>query len=263
MVAADRQQYLDKCSDYQSSIDTMLAWENKVLSEMADDPVEIALGKVKLTNAMLDIFSYYLILNDISVSLLEKKNDDAISNARKTLTKAVVYLEEIVSPFLDAPYGDYQDRLDNLTQVNAKERYLLVRKLGLTVDLLKNVCGDNPKWKWMLSDLEGRFVTVAKNIFDLKNAITNTDPRSPNYEPSVYHLKRVKRLLSKAADLYREKYELVSNTEADFKKSIEFLSALRYIHSVLGESEESEFVKKKIDTWSAKLEADIKRKKDL
>jgi hypothetical protein len=108
-------------------------------------------------------------------------------------------------------------------------------------------------------ELEGRFAAVAKNILDLKNAVANTDPRSSNYEPTVYHLRMIKKLLMQAADRYREKYELSTNRIDDFKQGINFLSALRRIHALMGDREEAETVKKKLEIWSAKLETDIKR----
>jgi hypothetical protein len=259
MMADDRQLYLDRCSDYQSSIDTILAWEKNFLAKMPEDPFELAAGKVKLANEMLDLSSYYIILNKLSMAILKKKNEVSINNARKSIIRAITMMEEVVSPYLDVPYGDYQERVERLAQVGAKERYLLLRKQGLAIDLLKNTYGENTKWKWSFVDLEGRFITVTKNFLDLKNAVYNTDLRSPDYEPTLYHLRLIKKLLSKGADMYREKYEIVSHLEADFKKSIAFLGALRYIYSMLGEAENAELIKKKIEVWSEKLEADIKR----
>jgi hypothetical protein len=134
--------------------------------------------------------------------------------------------------------------------------------MGLTIQLLENAYGDNTKWKWSFVELEGRYAAVAKNILDLKNAVANTDPRSPEYEPTVFHLRLIKRLLSQAADRYREKYELSTNRIDDFRQGISFLSALRRIHIVLGNREEAEILKRKLDIWSAKLEKDV-TKKDL
>ena len=94
---------------------------------------------------------------------------------------------------------------------------------------------------------------------DLKKAVVNTDPRSPEYEPTVYHIRLIKKLLAQAADRYREKYELSSRNIEDFKIGIRFLSALRRIYSVIGNRDEVEFAKKKLDSWTAKLEADIRR----
>jgi len=70
------------------------------------------------------------------------------------------------------------------------------------------------------------------------------DPRAPDYEVTIYHLRTIKRLLSQAADRYREKYELSTNRIDDFKLAINFLGALRRIHVLLSERDEAETVKK-------------------
>ncbi|MDR2447011.1 MAG: hypothetical protein LBD58_06940 [Treponema sp.] len=256
------QQYLDKCSDYQSSIDTILAWKAKFLSETPETPAESALSKVKLANGTLDLSSYYLVLNALSVSMLNKKNEDAINNARKSIVDAITFMEGVVSPFLDAPYGEYEDKLELLASFSAQERYFLVRKLGFSIDLLKAAYGENPKWKWMLVDLEGRSITIIKNFLDLKKAVANTDLRSPDYEPTVYHLSLIKKLLSRGANIFREKYELTYKLPNDLKKSIDFLNSLRYLHSMLGESGDAESLKRKIDTWNEKLKKDLKEKEN-
>ena len=124
---------------------------------------------------------------------------------------------------------------------------------------MENAYGDNTKWRWTFVELEGRFAAVAKNILDIKNAISNSDPRSPHYEPTVYHLRMIKKLLNQAADRYRGKYELSTSRIDDFKQGINFLSSLRRILVLLGDREEAETIKKKLEIWSAKLETDIKR----
>jgi hypothetical protein len=66
-----------------------------------------------------------------------------------------------------------------------------------------------------------------------------------------------------AADRYREKYELSTNRIDDFKQGMIFLSALRRFHIILGDREEAETVKKKLDIWSVKLESDIKKQQEF
>ena len=111
-------------------------------------------------------------------------------------------------------------------------------------------------------ELEGRYAAGVKNLIDLKNAVANTDPRSPNYEPTMRHLQLIKKLLMQAADRYREKYELSTNRIDDFKMGINFLGALRRFHAVLGDRDDAETVKKKLDIWAAKLDADIKKNEE-
>jgi hypothetical protein len=189
--------------------------------------------------------------------MLKLRNEEALNDARKALYKAVIYLEEVVSKYIDAPFSDYEDKLEEIASLDAAGRYLLARKLGLCLQLLKNAYGDNTKWRWAFVELEGRCTTVIKNIYDLKNAVSNTDPRSPNYEPALRHLRLIKKLLMQAADRYREKYEMSTNRIDDFKMAIHFLGALRRLHIVMGDRDDAETLKKKLDIWSAKLEKDI------
>jgi hypothetical protein len=193
---------------------------------------------------------------------LKVKNEDALNEGRKSLYKSVIYLEETVSNYVDAPYSDYEDKVAEIESFSTSSRYLLVRKMGLAIELLENAYGDNTKWRWSFVELEGRYAAVAKNIIDLRNAVANTDPRSPDYEPALYHLRLVKKLLMQAADRYREKYELSTSRMADFKMGISFLGALRRLHAVLGDREDAEAVKKKYEIWTIKLENDFKKKEE-
>jgi hypothetical protein len=54
---------------------------------------------------------------------------------------------------------------------------------------------------------------------------------------------------------------LATKNVEDFNMGIRFLSALRRLYSLLGPRDEVEMTKKKLDIWSAKLEADIKNSK--
>jgi hypothetical protein len=260
----DKIQYEEKCADYQSAINSIKSWEEKTLAEMPEAPAELACVKIKLADEMLDLMSHYLALNGLSQSLLKKKDEEMLNNGRKSLIKAVSYMEETVSPYLDVPYSDYQDKLELIEQVAMDKRYLLIRKMGLAGDLLKYAYGGNSaRWRWSFVEIDGRVATIAKNFFDLKNALVNMDPRSPCYEASVYYLRLLKKMLPRSAASYREKYELAANVPTDFQKAIDFLNAMRYVHFILGEADDAEMFKKKADIWSAKLKADKETKKAI
>ena len=171
-------------------------------------------------------------------------------------------MEEIVSPFVDVPFSDYEGKLAEIADVDAANRYLLVRKIGFVLELLQNSYGVNNKWKWAFVDMEGRYTAVTKNVLDLKKAIVNTDPRSPHYEPTLLHLRLIKKLLNRTASRYRDRYELSTKNPDDLTQAIRFLGSLRRIHTLLGEPSEVEIAKKKSEIWSSILEAAIKKKKE-
>jgi hypothetical protein len=255
----ERIQYRDKTKRYRVLIESVLVKEKKSLETIKQNPEASALACLSLAEDMLNLASYYIAQNGISQSVLKIRNEGALNEARKSVYKGVIYLEQVVTTLLDVPYVEYEENVEHIAPVNAQRRYFLVRKMGLAISLLKNAYGENSKWKWAFVELEGRYATVAKNIIDLRNAVSNTDPRSPNYAPTVYHLRLIVRLLMQAADRYRERYELSTNRVSDFEMGISFLYALRRIHLIMGDRERAWDVKRKLDIWENKLKTDIQR----
>jgi hypothetical protein len=259
----DRRQYLERTAVYQERIDQLLKQEKIVQAHIHEEETQGAVKRIALVEDMLNLTSCYIILNGIYESMLKARNEDALNDGRKAIYKSIIYMEELVSNYVDEAFTEYEEKLEALHFLDAGQRYLLVRKIGFTIQLLENSYGNNTKWRWSFVDLEGRYAAVAKNIFDLKAAVTNTDPRSPQYEPTVYHLRLIKKLFRAAANRYRQKYELSTNSFDDFKQGITFLSGLRRIHFLMGEREEGELLRKQLDIWSVKLDMDMKRKVKL
>jgi hypothetical protein len=255
----ERLLYREKIKKYRDLIDAGLAGERKALEEIKQGPEAPALKLLSLAEDMLDLASCYIIQNGISQSVLRIRDEEALNEARKSIYKSVIYLERVVTALLDAPYSEYEEKLEQIAPLNAAQRYFLVRKMGLAINLLENAYGENSKWKWAFVELEGRYATAAKNIINLRDMVSNTDPRSPDYAPTVYHLRLVVKLLMRAADRYRERYELSTDRVGDFEKGISFLSALRRIYLVTGDRENAWEVKRKLDIWEAKLKADVQR----
>ncbi|MFA6507257.1 MAG: hypothetical protein WCT14_14255 [Treponemataceae bacterium] len=257
-----RHLYLEKAKQYRETIDNILLREKNILAVMDKDSNGAAFKRLMLADEMLNIASNFLVMHGMSTNMLGVKNEDALNEARKSLYKSVIYLEEIVTGLVDSPFSDYEDKFAEISSFDAARRYGLVRKLGLAIRLVEDAYGDNTKWKWAFVELEGRFAAVAKNLFDLKGAVVNLDMRAADYETTVYHLRTVKRLLMQAADRYREKYELSTNRIDDFKLAIAFLNSLRRLNSLVGDRDEAETVKKKAEIWAAKLEADQKKQEE-
>ena len=255
----DRHLYYEKVRPYVSMTRTLLNTEKRLIVEARKNTPESPLKKLLLCDEMLNLASNYIAVNGISLAVLKTKNEEALNDARKSIYKAVIYLEETVSNFIDAPFSDYEEKQAMIESFDPNQRYNLICKMGLAIDMIKLAYGDNSKWKWTFVDLEGRFAAVAKNIVNLKNVYVNSSPESPYYDSCVYHLRLIKKLLAQAADRYREKYELSTGQTSDFKTGINFLAALRRLHIVLAESEDSQEIKKKLTIWSTKLEADLKK----
>jgi hypothetical protein len=257
------QYYYEKTKGFRVSINAILGREMSVQSLIRRDPAGAAYRKLALAEDMLNLASNYLILNSASLYLLRLKNYAALDLGRKAVFRGIGYLEELVTGYVDVPFSLYESKLRELELVEPERRYDLIRKMGLAVRLLENAYGEGERWRWVFVELEGRFAVVAKNIFDLKTAVVNSAPQSPHYAPSVRHLRLIKKLLQQAADRYRTRYELFSHETADFKKAVDFLMALRRIHILIGERDEAAMVRKKIDGWSMKMEADFRAKENV
>lgn len=256
-----RQVYAERVATYQQQIDALLIREKNMVNMIEKDSNGASYKRLMLTDEMLFLTTLFLAKHYLSVSELGVKNEDALNDARKTLYKAVIYLEEVVTNYIDAAFSEYEDKVMEIRNLPEAKRYYLIRKLGLAIRLVVDAYGDNTKWRWTFVELEARFAAVAKNILDLKAASKNgLDPHSPEYDDTVYHLRLVKRLLQQAADRYREKYELSTGRIDDFRLAINYLLALRRIHIILGESSEAEEIKRKAGIWKEKMEKDHKKK---
>jgi hypothetical protein len=258
----DKQTYHDRAKYYRTMASASLKTEKELLASKIKNLSEAPFIKIKLVDEMLNLTSNYIAINGISNAVLKNKNEESLNDGRKSMYKAVIYLEEIVGNYVDAPFSEYEEKLAAIEIIDSAQRYNLIRKMGLTLDLLESAYGDNSKWRWTFVELEGRFAVVAKNIIDLKYATANARPDSPDYEPVVYHFRLVKKLLAHSADRYREKYELSTGAISDFRTGIAFLNALRRLFFVTNDRDEVEDIKKKLAIWTTKLEADIKKQED-
>lgn len=259
-ISADaKKKYFERIKEYKSIIEEMQRREKSISSTIQSDENGAEYKKLMLADEVLNRISYYVLMNELSVNLLGVKNEAFLNDARKDLYKSIMYLEETVSNYLDVPYSEYEEKVEKIEAYDDEKRYKLIQKLGYSIQLVKDGFGANSKWKWSFVELEGRFATVAKNILNLKTFVSGLDPRVPGYETRLAHIALVKSMMQQAADRYREKYELSTNRIDDFQYAINFLSALRRLHIVIGEPEETDTVKKKIDVWKTKLEADARK----
>ncbi len=253
--------YALRVSHYKQEIDQIQQREKTMLLAIERDEEKSAASfkRLSLAEDALNQASLYLLLNNISLSLLGVKNENFINYARKECYDSIIYLEKTVSDFIDVPFSDYQEMVEAIEDYPDEKRYHLIRKLGYTIDAVKEDFGDNSKWKWSFVDMEGRFAVVCKNLINLKTFVGNLDPRVEGYATRVNYMRLSKEWMNKAADRYREKYELSTNRIDDFKLAINFLSALRRLHMILGEGDQAETVKRKLDVWKAKMEDDDKK----
>ncbi len=251
--------YAEKVKEYRKSIEQILIRERNLLEAIRRDPGGAAYKRLQLVEDCLNMVSYFLLLNHLSIALLGIKNEAYLNDARKGCYKGVIYLEQIVTPHVDVPFSEYERHLAEIADIEDENRYELLRKLGFAIHSVIDGFGDNTKWKWSFVELEARYAVISKNMINLKTFIAGLDPRIRGYEARIAHLQLTKRLLQQSADRFREKYELSTLRIDDFKQAIGLLSALKRLHLLLGEHQEAEIVKKKIEIWTQKMDADEKK----
>ena len=258
--AEAKRRYFERVKEYKSVIDQILHRETSLISALKGDEKGADYKRLTLANDSLDLVSYHVLMNSLSVALLGVKNEAFLNDARKGCYKSIIYLEEAVTPFIDVAFSEYEEHLARIEGFKDEPKYKLLRKLGFAIQSVMDELGENSKWKWSFVELEGRYATVAKNLLNLKTIVAGMDPRVEGYATRVAHLNLAKRLLQQAADRYRQKYELSTLRADDFKLAISYLSALRRLHIVLGESNDSDELRKKIEIWKTKMETDSRKR---
>lgn len=258
--SAARSKYSERIKEYKTQIEEILVKEKNILAVLKDGEDDSSYKRLVLADDSLNMVSYYLLMNQLSLAFLGVKNENMLNDARKRIYQSIIYMEQVVSDYIDYPYSDYEDKLEMIGNYDDKQRLDLIKKLGFSITSVKEGYGGNSRWKWSFVEIEGRFGTIAKNFINLKTFVAGMDPRIEGYEIRTKHLSLVKDLLNDAAKRYREKYELSTFRIDDFKKAIQYLSALRRLMAMLGDSASNDELKKKIDIWKAKMEADQHKK---
>lgn len=266
-----RKRYAERIHEYKHAVDQIesrnkqqeLYIQNSSKAPAEPEALrELNLKRFSLSNEYLNLVSYYDLMNALSVSLLGVKNEGYLNEARKCCYKSIICMEEIVSPSVDVPFSEYEQGVESVQEVADSGKYEFLKKMGFSIDSVEEGFGTNSKWKWSFVELEGRYAVITKNLINMKTFLAQLDPRVEGYSQRLSHINLAKRLLQQSADRYREKYELSTQRLDDIKQAILLLSALKRMHMLLGEVEESEVVKKKIDIWKAKMEDD-QRKQEM
>ncbi len=257
-----RKRYNDFIKEYKGASAAILEEDRRESAGLRKGDLAQTETRVKLANRALNLVAYYTLMNSLSLALLNVRNDSILNEARKACYKAIIHLEDVVSTCIDCPFGDYEAGVAAIDGVlGDKEKHDLVRKLGYSIASVKDGFGSNSKWKWSFVEIEGRFAVVVKNLINFKNLLAKLDPSHRSYDAVLYHLGLAQRTLEKSALDYREKYELVTRRHDDMERAIAFLSALRRVYVLLGESDKAEGLKRKVDVWRTKLTTDLKGKK--
>jgi hypothetical protein len=215
------------------------------------------LNTLSIASFFLDLVTIYCAMTDLSLSLLGYKNESYLDTGRKSLYKALILMEGVVSNAIDIPLNENYELLNALEGFAEKEQLRLVRKIGYTISLLEDRYGTNSKWKWSFVEIEGRYAVITKNLFNFRRYQEKNNPNIEGFDERYDYMLLIKDLLLKSSNRYREKYELTNHSPEDMKKAIDFLRALKRIHILFKENSEVQNVSKRMELWSQKLEADM------
>ena len=190
ITSENRADFFDKIKPIKAVIKESLEREKSMVATIRHDNSGVEYKKLILCEEMIYVATLYISINTYSLELLDVKNQDALNDARKSIYKAIIYLEEIVSNVVDCPYNELESKLATISNTPIEKRFYLIKKLGFVIQLLSDALGDNTKWKWSFVEIRGRYTAVAKNLVDMKAASKDYfDPSSANYDTTVLYVR--------------------------------------------------------------------------
>lgn len=267
ITKAEKAAYNNQIKEYNLEIDKCKANLKDLMGKMRSMPkikpylnLEAALVHVK-------IISLFIKMNDISLEMLDQKNESLLNTARKEIYKVLQLLEEVVGSDIDRSLRENEEYIKKIDKVNPAQILNLIRDIQAVVKKLIERMGESSKWKWSFVDIQGRIAVIAKNFVNFSDIQKYRDPRTEFYRERLELLKICKDGLNETAKHFRTRYEVSTNVPADMIKAIEFLSVLRKIIVTMGDSGEAVKLKNTIDALRQRMEADekkkdIKKKKD-
>ncbi len=253
-----RKKYFELIAPYKKSVSELNEAEKRIeVILKGNDPGE-SYKRLALAEDNLTVVSYYLVMNSLSVFLLGIRSDTALNEARRSCYKAIIQLEKVFTDLVNVPFSEYEENLKATESYPEMQRYALIRKTGLAINMVKLGFGEDTKWKYSLVELDARLATLAKNTLNLKTLVQGMDIRSEGYRERIEYFNLVRKQLQYAADEYRRKYEVGAGRSDDFRKAINYLGALMRLSRLLGRQNEANSLKRKIDVWKVKLDDDLK-----
>ncbi|OQX28528.1 MAG: hypothetical protein B0D92_08425 [Spirochaeta sp. LUC14_002_19_P3] len=255
-----KRKYFQRITSYKKTIERLTDKETQVEKTLKDSDPDRPYKLIELSEDNLTVISIYNIINSLSLVILGIKNESALNDARKTCYKAIIHLEHVFTNYIDVPFSEYSEALQSAAKIPEFKRYELIRKIGFSIDQVRDALGENSRWKYSLVELDSRLAILARNNINLRTIIEGMDPRVEGYRIRIEFLNLTIRMLENAAVSYRKKYELSTGRMDDFKTAINYLSAQRRLASTLGRIDEAAELKRKIDIWREKMENDDKNK---
>lgn len=208
----------------------------------------------------MDAIDNFIKMSDLSIEMLNIKNNTFLENARKEFYKVLQHMEEVVGADLERSLKENDENLATINKLNPGQILNFVQRMHRILNMLKNKFGQDSKWKWSFVEWQARAAVITKNITSFSEVAKYRDPRSDFFYQRRDLMQLSKESLTEAARQFRTKYEMAGKARDDLKKSIDYLAALRKIHVLFGEDTEATKLKNIIDAANMTLEAGDKAK---
>ncbi len=262
VTAEEKLNYQKEIKDVKAQIADIEGKVKKLEQQMKEDQYGLEnYFHIAIASEYLNRVNLSCDMSKISEAYMKKKNDDFLNDARKAYFKSLIEFEKFLGNFVDEALNEKQEVLETILQMNPMRVLRMVNKLKNMLEMIERGYGENSKYKWSFVDMQGRYITIFKNLLNYRTLSVN-DPRHPYFAENTQLLNMIKLMLQQVSTRFREKYMIGTKEVVDIKQAINFQEALRKINSLLGAQEEAESNKRTVESWKQMLEKEEKMKKD-
>ncbi len=230
-----------------------LFYERRAEQHLLDESKAEELRKLRYGEDTLNAISYKIAESETALSEYKVRNLQILNECRKSLYEVCMRFESVVSNYVDVPISEimtYQKRFNDLDDVL---RYHLTRKLCFSVDHTRLAFGENTKWKWAFTDLQGRATIIGKNLLNYRRVSAGMQPEKLHYRECYNHLKLVLDRLEHMSDTLLSKFELLGRQLNDIQSAIQYLNATLQLTHLTGDKELSDTLRRKLANWKQRL----------
>ncbi|MCR8628198.1 hypothetical protein BEN42_12995 [Leptospira interrogans serovar Canicola] len=259
-----KQEFAEKLTDFKVYLDDLKKESNLFKSQLRKDPRLEPYYQIALSVNAIKMINTCLLVNDLSVAILDIKSDTYLNTGRKEIYNAISGMEKVVGADFEGSLAENKDLLAKIPEFLPVQRLNFIKAIRQVTNKTIDAFGTNSKWKWSFPEIHFKIAVLCKNIFDFRAFEKERDLENPHYYIRQEHFNLILELCNYAAQEYRTKFDLSTQDAGDLKKSIAMLEVNRKILQTTGETEDLEKTKTLIESLQDKvesIEADKDKKK--
>ncbi|GBF37864.1 hypothetical protein [Leptospira johnsonii] len=255
LTKEQKQEFQEKLADFRAFLEDLKKEGNLLKAQSRKDPKMEPYFNVALSLNSIKNINTCLLINEISVAILDLKSDTYLNQGRKEIYSAISFMEKVVGTDFESGLGENKDLLAKIIEFNPLQRLNYVKGLRTCTTNTIEAFGSNSKWKWSFPEIHFKIAILSKNLFDFRAFEKERDLENPFYYPRQEHYNLILELCNFAAQEYRAKFDLSTQDAGDLKKSISLLEVNRKILQTTGETEDLGKTKTLIESLKEKVEA--------